>query len=60
MSYTKYFNLKTNYGIETVDHLERKNFNSYKDFKKELVRLKKEYILAGIAVYISQKPCKDY
>ena len=56
----KYFNLKTIYGIETVDHVERKDFTTYKEFATELKRLKYEYHLCGMNVYISQRACKDY
>lgn len=51
----KYFNIKSNYGTETVDELNPKDFKSYREFKKELNRLVKEYHIAGINVYISQR-----
>jgi hypothetical protein len=56
----KYLNLKTNYGIETVDQLERKDFNSYKEYITELKRLKSEYRLCGMDVYTSQRPDKTW
>ena len=52
---TRYINLKTGHGVETVDQLERKDFESYKAFKIELNRLLTEYRLSGMAVYISQR-----
>ena len=51
----KYLNLKTSQGIETVDEISRKDFDSYKSYIRELVRLKREYHLAGMNVYSSQK-----
>jgi hypothetical protein len=56
----KYFNLKTNYGIETIDCLDQFDFISYKDYRKELIRLLNEYRIAGMNVYISQRATKDY
>lgn len=55
---TRYINLKTNYGVETVDQLERKDFETYREFKAELNRLITEYRLAGMSVYISQRQAK--
>lgn len=56
----KYLNLKTNYGTETVDELNRNNFNSFKDFRTELKRLVSEYRIAGMNVYTSQRACKEW
>lgn len=59
-----YLNIKTNYGVETVDQLERKDFNinyqGYKDFCNELKRLKNEYRLSGMNVYSSQRSTNDW
>jgi len=54
----RYINLKTNQGVETVDQLDRQDFESYKAFKIELNRLLTEYRLSGMAVYISQRQAK--
>jgi len=54
----RYINLKTNQGTETVDQLDRQDFSTYAEFKKELNRLLKEYRLSGMAVYISQRQAK--
>lgn len=56
----KYLNFKTNYGVETVDELNPKDFNSYKDFRTELKRLKSEYHLCGMSVYVSQRADKTW
>ena len=55
---TKYLNIKTQYGVETVDSLERKDFESGKAFKTELKRLTNEYLIAGVQVYVSQRCVK--
>jgi hypothetical protein len=56
----RYLNYKSNYGVETVDCLDHKDFILYKDFKKELARLLHEYRLAGMDVYVSQRSTKDF
>ena len=55
---TRYINFKTSQGVETVDQLERQDFESYKAFKIELNRLINEYRLSGMAVYISQRQAR--
>ena len=56
----KYLNIKTSYGVETVDQLSIKGFLSYKEYRHELRRLISEYQLAGMNVYLSQRACKDW
>lgn len=56
----RYFNLKTQYGVETIDEINRNDFSSYKEYINELRRLKREYHLSGMNVYISQRACKDW
>jgi hypothetical protein len=56
----KYFNIKTSYGVETIDQLDAKDFETYKDFVAELRRLKNEYRLAGMDIYISQRATKEW
>ena len=53
-----YFNLKTQYGVETVDQLDSKDFESFREFQNEARRLMEEYQLAGMNVYRSQRSCK--
>ncbi len=55
-----YLNMKTQYGIETVDELNRKDFGSRKEFNAEARRLVSEYQLAGMNVYRSQRCTKDW
>lgn len=56
----KYFNIKTSYGVETIDQLDRKDFETYKDYIAELRRLKNEYRLAGMNVYLSQRATNEW
>jgi hypothetical protein len=56
----RYFNIKSIYGVETVDEINRKDYKTYRDFLTELRRLKKEYLLCGMNVYISQRSTKDW
>ena len=55
-----YLNLKTAQGIETVDQLERNDFESFKEYKIELKNMIINYRLAGMNVYKSQRACKDW
>ena len=55
-----YFNMKSNYGVETVDELNSKDFNTYKEFREELIRLRKEYRFAGMDVYTSQRCTNEW
>lgn len=55
----KYFNIKTNYGVETIDQLDRKDFSTYSEYITELKRLKSEYRLAGMDIYLSQRATKE-
>lgn len=55
---TKYFNMRTVYGVETVDMLDSADFLTYKEFRAELKRLLNEYHIAGMQVYISQRADK--
>ncbi len=55
-----YLNLKKSEGVETIDELNKKDFDSTKDFRTELRRLAKEYRLAGMQVYISQRSTKEW
>ena len=57
---TKYINIKTNYGIETIEEIRQQEFKTRKDYVKEYKRLLYEYRLNGQSVYLSQRACKDY
>jgi hypothetical protein len=55
-----YFNTKTNGETETVDELDSVDFTTFRDFLNERRRLLKEYHLAGMHVYRSQRCTKDW
>ena len=55
-----YLNFRSNYGVETVDQLEKKDYDTVKEFRKELNRLVAEYSLAGMNVYLSQRCTNDW
>lgn len=52
--------MRTNYGVETVDELNRLDFETNIDFKKEVQRLKQEYRISGMSVYTSQRSDKTW
>lgn len=56
----RYFNLKTVYGIETIDEFDSNDFPTFKEYRQELKRLAKEYRMAGMPVYTSQRATKEY
>ncbi len=56
----KYYNMKSVYGIETIDEINPKDYISYKEYRKELIRLRNEYRLCGMDVYISSRSTKDW
>lgn len=55
-----YLNMKSYYGTETVDEFEREQGQSYKDYRKYVNAMVGEYHLAGMNVYKSQRPTKDW
>lgn len=58
----KYFNLKTVCGIETVDSIDRAEFSSYSEYKKELWGMLSNYrsIPYFSGVYLSQRCTEDW
>lgn len=56
----RYFNVKTNYGIETIDEINKNDFKSTIEYINEKNRLIKEYHLSGINVYLSSRSTKDW
>ena len=57
---TIYFNMKTSYGTETVDELSKEDFETWKDFYREVRRLVLEYHICGMNVYTSKRCTKDW
>lgn len=56
----KYFNVKTVYGVETVDEIDSKDFDTIRDYKKECVRLLNEYRLSKMDVYLSSRCTNEW
>ena len=57
---TVYFNLRTNYGVETVDELSQIDFVDFRAFWNEVRRLLNEYHMAGMPVYRSQRCTNEW
>ena len=55
-----YLNTITQQGKETIDQIDRKDFATFKDFKKELNNRIINYAMAGMLVYTSKRKCKDW
>lgn len=58
----RYLNTVINSQKETIDELNSEDFDSLKSFKKELRRLKDEYVLAGGHgdLYWYSRKCKNW
>ena len=55
-----YLNMRTNYGRETVDEFEQEQGQSWRDFRKYVREMVREYHIAGIPVYESRRPCANW
>ena len=55
-----YLNTITQQGKETIDQIDRKDFATFKDFKRELNNRIFNYSIAGILVYKSQRKCREW
>ncbi len=56
----KYFNIKSVYGVETIDELNSSDFSTLKEFRKEVKRLYGEYRLTSMNVYISNRCTNEW
>ena len=52
---TRYLNIKTQYGVETWETVNRNDFNTYKEFINEIKNIKDNYLLMGYNLYTSQR-----
>lgn len=57
---TIYFNMRGSYGVETVDQICTSDFETRKEFRKELKSMLSNYHLAGMNVYLSQRCTNDW
>ena len=55
---TKYINIKTSYGVETWETLQLSDYNSFREFRKEIKNIIQNYNLMGYNVYASQRKAK--
>jgi hypothetical protein len=55
-----YFNIKTAYGVETVDFISKNDFATLKEFRTEKNSMLQNYRIAGMPVYISQRSTKEW
>ena len=56
----KYINIKNQGKVETIDEFDSNEFDSYLDFKKEVKRVYKEYVMGGNNVYISSRSDREW
>ena len=56
----RYFNLKIDNVVETIDELDSSDFKTLKEFKIALKNLISEYRIAKMDVYRSQRCTKDW
>lgn len=54
----KYINTKTIHGVETWETLNLSDYNSLKEFRKEIKNIIQNYNLMGYNVYASQRKAK--
>ena len=57
---TIYLNMKTSHGIETVDEFTRQTEQTPKEFRAYLSKMVNEYHIAGMNVYKSSRPTRDW
>lgn len=57
---TIYFNIRTVYGVETVDQFTKENEQTSKEFRMYVNSMLKEYHISGQNVYKSQRCTNDY
>lgn len=55
-----YLNMKTSYGIETVDEFTREEGQSPKEFHKYVSQMISEYKASGMDVYRSSRCTNDW
>jgi tagatose-1,6-bisphosphate aldolase non-catalytic subunit AgaZ/GatZ len=55
-----YLNMRSSYGIETVDEFTREPGQTPKEFRKYVSEMAQEYHLAGMHVYLSCRCTKEW
>lgn len=57
---TVYINMRSSYGIETVDEVNTTEFPEPKEFRKEVRNMIVNYSQCGMPVYVSSRCTKDW
>lgn len=57
---TVYLNIRTSYGVETVDEFTQEPGQSYKEFRRYVSEMQREYHLCGQMVYKSSRSTKEW
>lgn len=57
---TIYFNMRTSYGVETVDQIEPTDWPNRKEFLKELRSMLTNYHMCNMPVYTSIRCTKQW
>jgi len=55
-----YLNMRTQQGTETIDQIDRKDFATFKEYKRELKSMIDNYRACNMQVYKSQRACKEW
>ena len=54
-----YLNIKSTFGVETIDQIDKKDYTTIKEYKKTIRDLIKDYHISGHNVYTSLR-CTKY
>jgi len=56
-----YFNIKTEFGVETVDEISQEDFATRKEYLAELKAMRENYrMVYGGSIYTSQRSTKEW
>jgi hypothetical protein len=56
-----YFNVKTEFGVETVDEISQEDFATRKEYLAELKAMRENYrMVYGGSIYTSQRSTKEW
>lgn len=57
---TVYLNMRTTQGVETVDEFTKEIGQDFKTFRAYVSKMVQEYHIAGMPVYRSSRPTKEW
>ena len=57
---TIYINMKSSYGVETIDEVSTEQFPDRKEFRKEVRSMVANYHQCGMPVYTSRRCTKEW